>query len=81
MNAAHLITQLLEIERAIGKVDSARVRSMLFEAEQTVLDLEQQMIGILVENETLRRLVELSERAASAPDLPQLRNSEKYLVN
>ena len=81
MNAANLISQLLEIEKSVGKLDSARVRSMLFEVEQSVLDMEQQMVGILVENERLRWQVELSERAASAPELPQLGNSEKYLIN
>ena len=81
MKAADLITQLLEIERAIGKVDSARMRSMVFEVEETVLDIEQQMIGILIENESLRQQMEFSERVASASDLPEPRAAAKYFVN
>jgi hypothetical protein len=58
MNTAHLIAQLLEIEQAIGKVDPARIRGMVFEAEESILQIEQQMIDILIENESLRQRME-----------------------
>jgi hypothetical protein len=65
MKAAGLITQLLEIERAIGKVDSARVRSMVFEIEETVLEIEQQMIEI-----SLRMRVFVSKWSSASELLP-----------
>ena len=58
MNTAHLIAQLLEIEQAIGKVDPARIRGMVFEAEESILQIEQHMIDILIENESLRQRME-----------------------
>jgi hypothetical protein len=58
MNTAHLIAQLLEIEQAIGKVDPARIRGMVFESEESILQIEQQMIDILIENESLRQRME-----------------------
>jgi hypothetical protein len=58
MNTAHLIAQLLELEQAIGKVDPARIRGMVFESEESILQIEQQMIDILIENESLRQRME-----------------------
>ncbi|HEY1498332.1 MAG TPA: hypothetical protein VGF88_02020 [Acidobacteriaceae bacterium] len=81
MNAAHLISQLLEIERAIGNGDLTRMRSMVFEAEETVLGIEKEMIEILIENESLRQQMDLNERAASASSLSEPRLAAKYFVN
>jgi hypothetical protein len=53
----------------------------LSEIEEAVLEIEQQMIEILIENESLRQQMEFSERAASASDLPEPRAAAKYFVN
>lgn len=65
MNTAHLIAQLLKIERAIGTVDPTRVRGMLFEAEESVLQIEQQLIEVLLENENLRTRLENGRQSGS----------------
>jgi hypothetical protein len=80
MNTAHLITQLLEIEQAIGKVDPARIRGMLFEAEESILEIEQQIIAILVENESLHLRLDNGNRPSLA-ELSASRPVEKFSVN
>lgn len=79
MNTAHLIAQLLEIERAIGTVDPTRVRGMLFEAEESVLQIEQQMIEVLLENENLR--TRLENVRASGSGFIDSWTPGKFLVN
>lgn len=80
MNTARLITQLLEIEQAIGKVDPARIRGMLFEAEESVLELEKQMIEILTDYEGMQMLMEFSRNAIGSA-LPEKAIPAKLLVN
>jgi len=81
MNTAYLITQLLEIEQAIGKLEPAQIRSMVFEAEESVLELEKQMIEILLENESVQMLMDYSLRSPSVSALPEAETPEKFLVN
>lgn len=66
MNAANLMAKLVQIERAVGGTNLA-VRAMVMEAEESVLQLEQQMIETLGENERLRERMENCER--SSPSL------------
>ena len=80
MNTARLITQLLEIEQALGKVDTPRIRGMLFEAQESVLDLEKQMIEILTDYEGMQMLMEFSRNAA-ASSIPDKQMPAKLLLN
>jgi hypothetical protein len=80
MNTARLITQLLEIEQALGKVETPRIRGMLFEAQESVLELEKQMIEILTDYEGLQMLMEFSRNAAGST-LSQKEIPAKLLVN
>jgi hypothetical protein len=80
MNTAHLIAQLLQIEQAVGKIDPARIRGMVFEAEESILQIEQQMIEILIENDSLRQRMECS-RPPSSSALTELATPEKFLIN
>jgi hypothetical protein len=80
MNTAHLIAKLLEIEQAIGKIEPARVRGMVFEAEESVLQIEQQMIDILIENESLRQRME-NCRPSSPSILTEIDSPNKFLIN
>jgi hypothetical protein len=80
MNTARLITQLLEIEQALGKVETARIRGMLFEAQESVLELEKQMIEVLTDYEGLQMLMDFS-RNASVSALPERDIPAKLLVN
>jgi hypothetical protein len=80
MNTARLIAQLLEIEQAIGKVEPARIRGMVFEAEESILQIEQQLIEILIENESLRRRME-SCRPSSSSIFTEFGTPEKFLIN
>ncbi len=66
MNTARLINQLLEIERALGHVETTRIRGMLFEAEESVLDLEKQMIQIMTDYEGVQMLMEFSHQSANS---------------
>jgi regulator of replication initiation timing len=79
MNTAHLIAQLLNIEQAVGTLEPTRIRGLLFEAEESVLQIEQQMIELLLENDRLRERLEASRRSAST--LTEPRTTEKILVN
>ncbi len=80
MNTARLITQLLEIEQALGKIEAPRIRGMLFEAQESVLELEKQMIEILTDYEGLQMLMEFSRNAAGSA-LPEREIQAKLLVN
>ena len=80
MTTAHLIAQLLDIEKAIGNVEPTRIRGMLFEAEESVLLLEKQMIEILTDYEGLQMLMDFSSRTSPAA-LPAPGIPEKFFVN
>jgi hypothetical protein len=80
MNTAHLITQLLEIEKAVGKIDPARIRAMVFEAEESILQIEQQMIDLLLENDSLQQRLDNRQRPSLA-ELPEPRVPEKFFIN
>ena len=72
MNTAQFIAQLLQIEQAIGKIEPARIRGMVFEAEESILQIEQQMIEIPIENDlSLRQRME-SSRPPSSSALTEL---------
>ena len=66
MTTADLIAKLVEIEQALGTTGSARARALLFEAEEAVLRLEQQMIETLRDNERLRERMENCEGLTAA---------------
>lgn len=57
MNTAELLKKLLEIELAVGRTNQV-ARAMVLEAEESVLQLERQMIGTLRGNERLREQME-----------------------
>ncbi|MFP5227985.1 MAG: hypothetical protein ACLGXA_10170 [Acidobacteriota bacterium] len=80
MNTARLITQLLEIERALGHVETSRIRGMLFEAEESVLELEKQMLQIMTDCEGLQMLMEFSRNSAESM-LQETDTPAKLLVN
>jgi hypothetical protein len=80
MNTARLITQLLEIEQALGKVEAARIRGMLFEAQESVLELEKWMIQVLTDYEGLQMLIEFNRNAGSSSLLESDRPA-KLLLN
>ena len=80
MNTAHLISQLLEIEQAVGVMEPGRIRALLFEAEENVLRIEQQMIEILLENDRLRARLE-STQDPSAATLLDFRAPAKVFIN
>jgi hypothetical protein len=64
MNIADLITKLVEIERAIGKADSSKLREMVIDCEEEVLRVERQMIDTLGENGRLRERMENCDRSS-----------------
>ena len=80
MNTARLISQLLEVEQALGKVDTASIRGMLFEAQESVLELEKQMIQMLSDYEGLQMLMEFSRHSWDST-VPEARTPEKLLIN
>ena len=80
MNTARLITQLLEIEQALGNVETTRIRGMLFEAQESVLNLEKQMIQILSDYEGLQMLMEFSRHSWDST-VPNAETPGKLLIN
>lgn len=80
MNTARLINQLLEIERALGHVETATIRGMLFDAEESVLDLEKQMIQIMSDYEGVQMLMDFSRNSPN-PMLPEAKSPAKLRVN
>lgn len=80
MTTAHLIAQLLDIEKAIGNVEPTRIRGMLFEAEESVLQLEKQMIEVLTDYQGLQMLMDFTSRTSPAA-LPEPVIPEKFFVN
>ncbi len=80
MNTERLLTQLVEIEQAMDILEPAELRSMLCEAQETVLELEKQMIDVLLDYESLQLLMDFSRRPALS-DLPEREVPGKYSVN
>ncbi|HUB20481.1 MAG TPA: hypothetical protein VL990_17700 [Acidobacteriaceae bacterium] len=80
MNTAHLLAQLIEIEQAVGKLDPGRIRAMLLDAQDTVVEVERKMIDILADHENLRMLVDFSHEL-SPSDVPGPVKPEKYFIN
>jgi hypothetical protein len=80
MNTARLISQLLEIEQALDKVETGRIRGMLFEAQESVLNLEKHMIQILSDYEGLQMLMEFSRNSWDST-VPAADTPGKMLVN
>jgi len=80
MNTARLITQLLEIEQALDNVDATRIRGMLFEAQESILELEKQMIQVLSDYEGLQMLMEFSRNSWNST-APSAERPGKFLVN
>lgn len=58
MNAADLMAKLVEIERVVGWTSPVNIRARVTEAEESLLQLEQQMIETLRENALLRERME-----------------------
>jgi hypothetical protein len=63
MIASDLMAKLVEIERAVGGTTSANIRAGVMGAEESLLQLEQQMAETLRENELLRERMENYERS------------------
>lgn len=74
MGATDLIQKLVAIERAVGKVNTAEVHSLVLEAQGYVLEIQRQMIDTLRENGRLRERMEKYEPTSPArlkePQLP-----------
>jgi hypothetical protein len=58
MNAADVMRQLVELERAVGKSDPGAIQAMLLRVEEGVLALERLTIETLRENAALRQRIE-----------------------
>ena len=80
MNTARLINQLLEIEQALDHLDAASIRGMIFDAQESVLAIERQMIEMMTDYEGLRMLMEFSRNSAASP-LAEADMPAKMLVN
>jgi hypothetical protein len=64
MNAAILLAELVLIERVEGHENPQIVRAMLREAQDSVLDLQREMLTILREVEELRRCMDNSRHSS-----------------
>ena len=80
MNTAHLITQLLEIEKAVGKIDPARNRAMVFEAEETHSSDRAADDRSSAENDSLQQRLDNRQRPSLA-ELPEPQVPEKFFIN
>ena len=58
MIAADLMAKLVEIEQVVGRTTPANIRARVMKAEESLLQLEQQMVARLRENELLRECME-----------------------
>jgi hypothetical protein len=65
MNAANVLAKLVEIERAVDGAGLPRVRALAIDAQQLLLEVEQQLMETLIENQ---RLLEFLEDVALAPE-------------
>ena len=63
MKAAEVIAKLLQIERAVGRVDPTSIRLFVHEIQDGVLQLERLLIATLEENEALRERMERCEQS------------------
>lgn len=72
MGATDLVSKLMEIERAVGRVRALEVHGLVLEAQGYVLEIQRQMIETLRENARLRERMEKYEPTswARAPRLP-----------
>ncbi len=58
MQAAEVMTRLIEIEKIVGKADPVELRSLLIRVEEGLLHLEQLTLEALRENAMLRMQME-----------------------
>jgi len=58
MNALKVMATLVEIERIVGKGDPVAIRTMIAEAQEDVLRLEEQLMVALENNGVLREQLE-----------------------
>jgi len=66
MYAANLMAKLVEIERAVAGAGLTHVHTLALDAQQSLLQMEQQLMETLLENQ---RLLEFLEDAAlSSPE-------------
>lgn len=61
MYAANLMATLVEIERALAGAGLTHVHTLALDAQQSLLEMEQQLMEVLLENQ---RLLEFLEDAA-----------------
>jgi hypothetical protein len=47
VNFYPLVQKLIEIERAVGVLESSEIRAMVIEAEETVLQIQKEAVEIL----------------------------------
>jgi hypothetical protein len=69
MNAAEVISRLIELEGATIKCDRSTIHALLLRVEEGVLHLEKLTIETLRENATLRQRLEKYERPRSRESL------------
>jgi hypothetical protein len=79
MNAADIVTQLVALERAVGRRDSSAIRSRQLRVEEEVFDLERPPIETLRESPLSRwRLENCEPRSMMAwSRMPGRRVSER----
>jgi len=65
MDATNVLAKLVEIERAVDGAGLPQVRALAVDAQQLLLQVEQQMMETLIENQ---RLLEFLENVALAPE-------------
>ena len=61
MNTADIITQLVALERSVGRRDSSAIQSRQLRVEEKVLDLERPPIETMREDALLRRRLDSCE--------------------
>lgn len=73
MSAANLINKLMEIERVLGKAETAALRKLVHEAQSCVLEMQRQLIDTLGENARLRERMETCTPSSPARTIRELR--------
>ena len=76
MNAADVISRLIELESAALKCDRNTIHALLLRAEEGVMHLEKLTIETLRENASLRQRLEKYERARSVETLHVVSSQE-----
>jgi hypothetical protein len=66
----------MEIERAVGRVRTPEVHALVLEAQNYVLEMQQQMIDTLRENGRLRERMEKCEPAVRTREMRMPTNAE-----